>query len=515
MAEVVAEEPSRPPVRAAAVAGAACAAVGLAASELVGLVFAQQHTPLTAIADEVISAAPAAPREWLISVVGTADKPLLITAIIAVVLAVGAGIGVVSRGHGRRGPALFLVGGAVAFAVTVVSGALSVATGLLCVGVGVLGSVVTWQLLTRPRGDEHHVSDPERRLVLRASLVLGAAAAVGVVGAAVARRGTSAAVERVRAAVRLPRATSPALALPAGVAPDVPGLAPAVTPSADFYRIDTAIGTPNLDAASWTLRIDGRVSTPLTLTYADLLSLDSIERYVTLACVSNPTGGDLVGNARWQGVRLTDLLARVGVDPGADLIVGVSDDGFTAGFPRALLDDGRDAMVAYAMNGEPLPLEHGFPARLVVPGLYGYVSATKWLTEIRLTTLAEDAPFWVQRGWSADGRVETASRIDLPRPTSTVKAGQVVIAGRAWRQHVGVEGVEVSIDHGSWSRADLAAEIGIDTWRLWSLRWDASPGEHTLRVRAVDSGGSPQSEAVHDPFPGAGSGYLEITVTVS
>jgi DMSO/TMAO reductase YedYZ molybdopterin-dependent catalytic subunit len=303
--------------------------------------------------------------------------------------------------------------------------------------------------------------------------------------------------------------------LPAGITPAVPGIAPAITPNADFYQIDVALSAPVVDVASWTLAVTGQVSSPLTLTLEQLLALPSIERHIALTCVSNEVGGDLVGTARWQGVRLTDVLEKVGVQDGADLVLGVSVDGFTAGFPRSILDDGRDAMIAYAMNGEPLPVRHGFPARLVVPGLYGYVSATKWLREIRLTTLADDTPFWLQRGWAEDGTIEAASRIDVPRGGTRIGAGTVAVGGRAWHQHTGVGSVEVSVDGGPWETATLAAPIGTDAWRLWSWQWRAASGTHELRVRMHDLDGTPQDSAVRPVFPGASSGLHTITVDVT
>jgi DMSO/TMAO reductase YedYZ molybdopterin-dependent catalytic subunit len=331
----------------------------------------------------------------------------------------------------------------------------------------------------------------------------------------VARRGTSAAVDAVRTTLRFSAPTDPAKPLPAGVTPDVPGIAPAITPNADFYQIDVALTPPAVDIATWSLTIDGQVDSPLTLTYDQILAMPSIERYVALTCVSNEVGGDLVGTAKWQGVRLTDLLAKVGVKPGADLVVGRSVDGFTVGFPRAILDDGRDAMVAYAMNGEPLPVKHGFPVRLVVPGLYGYVSATKWLEQIKLTTIADDVPFWMQRGWALDGRIESASRIDVPRDGVTVPAGRVAVGGRAWHQHTGVGSVEVSVDGGPWEQATLAAPIGPDTWRLWSWQWTAVAGSHQLRVRMHDLDGTVQSSTDRPVFPGASSGLHTISVNVA
>ena len=500
--------------RPGASAGAVAALCGLAAAELVGLLLPDQPSPVAAVADRVIATMPDGPREALISTVGTLDKPLLVLGIVAGVVVAGAVIGLVGAARPSLARALFVVGGLVGYAVLwpVASAApLSYAL-VLAVGVGV-ALLVRGRLVSAPAQtpDSTTVS---RRAVLTGTGVLVAAAAIGLGAAAVVRRGGSAAVDKVRATLRIPAPTEPAAAVPAGASPAVAGLAPAVTPSGDFYRIDTALGTPAVGVAGWSLTVGGRVDRTITLTYDQLLARPSIERYVTLACVSNGVGGDLVGNARWQGVRLADLLAEAGAHDDADLVVGVATDGFTAGFPRSVLADGRDAMVAYAMNGEPLPAEHGFPARLVVPGLYGYVSATKWLQEIRLTTLSDDTPFWLARGWAADGSVQSASRIDVPRDGTAVRAGQVVVAGRAWHQHRGVGGVEVSVDGLAWQPATLADAIGTDTWRLWTWTWDAAVGQHRLRVRMRDIDGAVQSGDVHDPFPGASSGWHTIDVQV-
>ncbi len=353
-----------------------------------------------------------------------------------------------------------------------------------------------------------------RRTLLRTVGWVAAAAAAGVAVVEIVRRGTSSTVGVVTEALSFRRPSSPAPALAAGIHPNLVGLAPAVTPNADFFQIDTSMAAPDIDTGTWAFTIDGRVDHPLTLTYAELLALPSIERHITLACVSNDVGGDLVGTARWQGVRLSDLLKQVGVRADADAVVGVSVDGFTAGFPLAVLADGRDAMVAYAMNGEPLPAKHGFPARLVVPGLYGYVSATKWLSQIRLTTLADDVPFWLGRGWSADGTVEAASRIDVPRDGVAVATGRVDVGGRAWHQHAAVGTVEISVDGGDWQRVTLADSMGTDCWRLWSWSWDAAVGTHELRVRMIDDNGTLQDAAERPTFPGAASGLHTIKVDV-
>ena len=510
----------------ATLSGAVAALAGLAAAELVGLVLPGRPGAVSYAADRVIAVTPAGPREAVIGAVGTLDKPLLVAVIVAVVVGGGALIGRGCAARTRLAPRWFAAGAALGFLVAWDGNTADLLGLLLLVSIGAVVASLVWTRLVRDAGtgdaadddeagDDVGDSDVDRRTVLRAAGAVALLSALGLGLAAAARRGSAHTVDAVRAALNLPRPSDPAPPVPAGVTPSVPGLAPAITPNADFYRIDVSLSPPIVDVNAWSVTVEGRVDRPLTLSYAELLAMPSIERHVTLTCVSNDVGGDLVGTARWQGVRLTDLLAKVGVHDDATLVLGRSVDGFTAGFPRQLLDDGRDAMVAYAMNGEPLPLEHGFPARLVVPGLYGYVSATKWLAAITLTTLEDDAPFWVARQWTADGRIEAASRIDVPREGATVAAGRVAVGGRAWHQHTGVGSVDVSVDDGPWQPATLAPALGVDTWRLWSWQWDATAGDHRLRVRMHDLDGTPQSAQERAVFPGASSGLHTVDVTVS
>ncbi|MET7964790.1 molybdopterin-dependent oxidoreductase [Micromonospora zamorensis] len=355
--------------------------------------------------------------------------------------------------------------------------------------------------------------DPEsrRRFLTSSGVLLGTAVAAGLGGRWLAgRRGVSAA----RDAIRLPAPVAPAPAVPAGADLSLAQLAPYVTSNLGFYRIDTALVVPQVDPDSWRLRIHGRVGTERTYTYADLLARPLVERYVTLACVSNEVGGDLIGNARWLGVPLRELLDEVEPDADADQVVGRSVDGWTCGTPTAALRDGRDALLAVGMNGEPLPVEHGFPVRMVVPGLYGYVSACKWVTELELTRFADFDAYWVPRGWSVQGPIKTQSRIDTPRGRNRLTTGPVTIAGVAWAQHRGIRQVEVRVDDGEWQQAQLAPAVSVDTWVQWSWRWDATPGEHRLQVRATDATGETQTERTQDVVPDGATGWHTVTVTV-
>ncbi len=305
--------------------------------------------------------------------------------------------------------------------------------------------------------------------------------------------------------------------MPAGVASfdgAIPGIAPLITPNDDFYRIDTALFVPQVDPAGWSLRITGMVDREVELSFDDLLAMPRHEDFITLSCVSNEVGGDLVGNAVWSGVLLRDVLDLASPDPAADQIVGRSVDGWTGGFPTATLDDGRPAIVAVTMNGEPLPVAHGFPARLVVPGLYGYVSATKWLTEIELTTLDGFDGYWIPRGWSKEGPIKTQSRIDVPRNRSTVAAGRVAVAGVAWAPTREIERVEIRVDEGSWQPVELSGALSSFSWVQWAMAWEASAGEHTIEVRATDGTGEVQTDRRTAPAPNGASGHHTIRVTV-
>jgi DMSO/TMAO reductase YedYZ molybdopterin-dependent catalytic subunit len=316
-----------------------------------------------------------------------------------------------------------------------------------------------------------------------------------------------------RAAVRLP-APAPSTGSLAGAELEVPGLDPFVTPNDVFYRVDTALIVPAVSAEGWSLRIHGMVDRELVLDYADLLARPMVERVITLTCVSNEVGGPYVGNARWMGVPLADVLREAGPLPGADQLVSRSVDGFTIGTPVATVLDGRDALLAIGMNGEPLPLEHGFPVRMVVPGLYGYVSATKWLVDLELSTFAAYDAYWIQRGWAERAPIKTMSRIDTPRGGAELRPGEVAVAGVAWAQHVGIDRVEVRVDDGPWAPAELAAEASVDTWRQWVHRWSATPGQHVLSVRATDRNGQTQTAALAEPFPDGATGYHRVAVTV-
>ena len=295
----------------------------------------------------------------------------------------------------------------------------------------------------------------------------------------------------------------------------VDGVSPLVTPNNDFYRIDTAFSVPRVDVNDWRLNITGLVERPYSISFPELLGLSVFEEFITLCCVSNEVGGELIGNATWQGVPIWHLVNHAGVKPEGTQIVGRSVDGFTVGFPTAVAFDGRPALVAVGMNGEPLPFEHGFPARLIVSGLYGYVSATKWLQEIEVTTWDGFNGYWIPRGWSKEGPVKTQSRIDVPRPSSTINPGLQAIAGVAWAQNRGISKVEVQIDNGDWQEARLALPISKHTWVQWVHQWEATPGRHFARVRATDASGTTQPVGPRPPAPNGAEGWHQISFEVA
>jgi DMSO/TMAO reductase YedYZ molybdopterin-dependent catalytic subunit len=377
------------------------------------------------------------------------------------------------------------------------------------VAAGVVAALALWAI-----DRWAHAAPPAPLGVDRRRLVAGIAA-TALAGIVLARVGHGArgrfSVSGERDALVVPDADDVRPALPAGLEADVAGITPLVTANADFYRIDTALTIPAVPVADWRLRIHGMVTTSFELTFEELTARPLVETDATLCCVSNEVGGGLVGTARWRGVRLDDLLAEAGVHADADQVVGRSVDGFTAGFPVAALD-GRDALVAIAMNGEPLPVEHGYPARLVVPGLYGYVSATKWLAEIELTRFDAFEGYWVPRGWSAQGPIKTQSRIDTPR--GSVGAGTVPVAGVAWAGVRGIARVEVRVDDGPWHEARLGDELAATTWRQWWWPWETTPGRHVVAVRATDGTGATQPEERSAPAPDGATGWHTVGVTV-
>ncbi|WP_307449471.1 MULTISPECIES: molybdopterin-dependent oxidoreductase [Microbacterium] len=501
----------------AAVAAIGATVLGAGVGELVAAIVAPSTSPFAVIGGGMIDIAPAWAKDLAISLFGTGDKAALLVGIAVLLLAVAGAAGVLER---RRPPwgrvvlgALGVVG-ALAAMTRADAGTLSPVPSLVAGVVAAGVSTVLIRRLGRSATAGRPPEDgPTRRSVLALSGVAVAAGALAALGA-VAMSGGARAVSAVRTALRLP---TPATTTPVPAAAElgIDGLSPVITPSADFYRIDTALVVPQVDPATWSLRVHGLVEQEVVLRWDDLVALPQQETVVTLVCVSNGVGGDLVGTARWLGVPLRDILARARPTAEADMVLSRSIDGFTASSPLEALTDDRAALLAIGMNGEPLPIEHGFPVRMVVPGLYGYVSATKWVTELEVTRFDRAEGYWTPRGWSERGPVKLASRIDVPRAGSRIAAGEAVIAGVAWQTHVGVSGVEVQVDDGPWQSATLASAISADTWVQWSLPWNATAGDHTIRCRALSADGETQTETRTPPAPDGATGWQEARITVT
>lgn len=499
----------------AAAAGTVAAALALALTELVAGLVRPVPSLLVTVGDAFIEAVPGPLVEAAIATLGTYNRPVLFGGMLMVAAAAGAGLGVVGR---RRWPPVMVgYAGFAAIGTAAAAGdaqAATVPAGVAAV-VGAVAGVATLRgLLSRgvaPDGDPDD-GRSRRRFLVSVTTVAGVAVAAAAAGRSLVVRSG---VDEARRGVALPGADRALPQAPSGAELDVDGIAPLYTPNDDFYRIDTAFSVPRVDPAGWRMRVTGMVGREREFTYDELLGMPQVEADVTLACVSNEVGGGLIGNARWRGVWLPDILREAGIDDGADQVVGRAVDGWTAGFPVEAALDGRDALVALAMNGEPLPLRHGFPARLVIAGLYGYVSDTKWLDEIELTTFDAFDAYWVPRGWAERGPIKTQSRIDVPRAGATVEEGIVAVAGVAWAGVRGVRNVEVRVDDQPWSEARLAAELGVDTWRQWVYEWPATPGRHTLRVRATDGGGETQTAERSNPPPDGATGHHTIEVDVA
>ncbi|HYI34418.1 MAG TPA: molybdopterin-dependent oxidoreductase [Glaciibacter sp.] len=521
--------------------GVLAAGMTLAIAEVAAFFIAPASGPVFAVGAWVIDIAPAAVKTLVIALFGAGDKAVLLVVLGLVVLVLAVFSGILEYRRPPFGAVVVLLSGAIAvfavltraestldWAAPTILGAVG-GIAVLRIGIDRLrGWTVSPDTQTPARAPDtqtparapntdaaRDAADPGRRRFL--GMVIGTAAAVAIagVGARLLNGGTLA-TKAVRSALKLPQPAVPAPAIPAGASLPIPGISPLVSSNEGFYRIDTALQVPAIDVSQWRMKITGMVENPIELTFDELMALPLIETYITLMCVSNEVGGSLAGNAKWLGYPIAGLLERARPLAGADVVLSTSQDGWTATTPLEVLrDTGRTSILAVGMNDKPLPLEHGFPVRMVVPGLYGYVSATKWVVELKVSTFREESAYWTDRGWSATGPIKTSSRIDVPRPRAQLKQGTVAIAGVAWAQHTGIERVEVRIDGGEWRAATLAEPISIDTWRQWVYEWDAAPGYHAIEARATDAAGGVQSGMNVPVLPDGAEGWHRIDVVVS
>jgi DMSO/TMAO reductase YedYZ molybdopterin-dependent catalytic subunit len=507
--------------RPSPLSGVAAAAVALGVSQLTGVAFGPGADSRTAIGSAVIDLTPGPVKELAIQALGTSDKLFLTVAVLVVIAVIAA---LTAQLETRRRPigSIAIVLAGLAGCAAVLSRAGATPTDVIPTVIGTACGVAVLRLLISGRFTDSQPVDtlaaeagPDRgrRLSLLTVGLLAAGVVTGVTGAAWTRLRSSVAGDR--AAFVPPTVAKPIPPVPPNVQPEGVALPSFVTPNADFYRIDTALSVPQVSRADWQLKIHGMVDHEITFRFDDLARFELVEKMVTLACVSNPVGGDLISNAVWTGYRVRDLLVAVGIHRDADMVLSTSTDGFTAGTPVEALTDDRDSLLAITMNGQPLPLEHGYPARLVVPGLYGYVSATKWLVDLELTRYDRAESYWTRLGWSSHGPIKTESRVDVPRSGQDVPTGPARFGGVAWAQHRGVRAVEVRIDDGPWQPAQLGASYNDDTWRLWSFDWHAEQsGEHRISVRATDDTGEVQTSQEAGVIPDGASGWHTVSFAV-
>jgi DMSO/TMAO reductase YedYZ molybdopterin-dependent catalytic subunit len=513
-----------------ALAGLLSAAVALGVAELVAGITGPLSSPVIAVGGVAINLTPVPLKDFAIAHFGSNDKNVLLAGIVVQLAVFAAVIGIVAVRWlwvGLAGLALFGALG-VAAIVTRSSASLSAVAPTL-IGVGVAAVAMVF-LIRAARMEPRRATalaaagsaDPQADLAAQAPgrrrfLALGAGAAVlaagsGWAGEQLLRRFN---VSALRAAVRLPRPAVAAAPVPAGASLDVSGVTPFFTSNNSFYRVDIDLVVPQVSPEDWTLQITGMVDHPVELSFHDLLRLPLIEHDMTLVCVSDAVGGPYAGNARWLGASLPALLRKAGIQRGANQVLSTGTDGMTISTAVDTILDGRQALIAVGMNGQPLPTEHGFPARMLVPGLYGYVSATKWVTRLEVTTFARQQAYWTQRGYALQAPIKTESRIDVPRPLAQLPAGRVAVGGVAWAPHRGISRVQVNVDNGPWHTAKLGAADGTDTWRQWVWAWDAPPGLHTLQVRATDGTGAVQTESRAGVFPSGAAGWDSVVVTVT
>lgn len=514
------------PTVLAALAGVAAAAVVLSVAELIGAFFTARATPVIALGSTFIDFTPSWLKDFAIATFGTNDKVALFVGMAVTILLLACVLGVVAYRRWPLGVAgVLLMGAVIVTAVVTRSGvkpldAIPTVIGTAA-GLVALRFLTTrlWRMQQWPDLDSDLAAKAadrpatSRRAFFAATGVTAAASAIAATGGRLLSAARSN-VAQARDSLQLPAPAKPAPAVPAGVQSNAPGVTPWLTPNNDFYRIDTALSVPEISVQDWELRVHGLVDREIRLSFQDLLDADLTESHVSLTCVSNPVGGNLAGNAKWLGMPIRDVLKMAGPKEGADMVLSTSIDGFSASTPLEVLQDDRDALLAFGMNDEALPLEHGYPVRMVVPGLYGFVSATKWVVDLEVTRFADSQAYWTQRGWSERGPIKTMARVEVPKSFAKVPAGRVAIGGTAWAQTRGIAKVEVQIDNGPWTEAVLSTEASVVTWRQWSFDWEATPGPHYIKARATDGTGEVQTDQRADPVPDGASGWQSLMVTV-
>ncbi|MDO9380976.1 MAG: molybdopterin-dependent oxidoreductase [Nocardioidaceae bacterium] len=508
--------------------GLLAAASGVAASSGVAALTGTP-SPIISVGNRFILLTPGWLKDFAIEQFGTNDKPVLIGGVVAAIAILAAVAGLLALSRPRVAVGITAALGLVALLAAVTDGTTDAnivqkaLPGLVALVVSVGALVLLFSEYRRRTDEKTHVlldAHPgddlpagfDRRRFL--TVVLGTGAVL-VLGGAVGRFLGGGAASASRSSITIPRPAVPAPAVPAGVQADVTGISRYLTRNRDFYRIDTALQVPDVPADTWSIRIHGMVDNELNLSFADVLDRRLVESRITLTCVSNQVGGPYVGNASWIGVPLQELLAEAGVQDGADAVKSTSADDMTIGTPLEAMTDDRGSLLAIAMNGEPLPLEHGFPARLVVPGLFGYVSATKWVVDLEVTRFQDFEAYWTPRGYSEKAPIKFSSRIDVPKAFQTFPRDAVRVGGVAWAQTVGIQTVEVQVDDSDWSEVTLATQDNVNTWRQWSWEWqDATPGNHTLRVRATNGDGETQTSDRASVRPDGSTGWHSIQFRV-
>jgi DMSO/TMAO reductase YedYZ molybdopterin-dependent catalytic subunit len=496
-------------------AGLLAGAIAVGVGQFVASLINQVSSPVIAVGSAAVGLSPAAVKDFAISAFGSDDKIALLTGIYVLLGLYAIAVGLLGTRRLAYGIAGIAVFAAIGLAAAATRPGATPAWLVPTFAAAAAAAAVLVIMLRNNRAGEAAAAeqwDTQRRRFLRTGAVaVGVAVVGGLAGRVLAERG---AVSSARAKLRFPRPAKAAPALPAGTSLDVAGLSPFVTPNPAFYLVDIELVLPQVDPTGWQLRIHGMVEREVVINFDDLLRRPLTEAWITLCCVSNPVAGPYIGNAKWLGAPLASLIRQARPLAGADQILSTSVDGYTCGTPVETVLDGRNALLAVGMNGQALPVSHGFPVRMVVPGLYGYVSATKWVTDLKLTTFSAETAYWAQRGWSQQAIIKTESRIDVPNGSRTLTAGRTPVAGVAWAQHRGIDAVHVRVDRGPWNEARLAAVPGIDTWRQWVWEWDATPGNHVIEARATDGTGHTQTAVPEPPEPNGASGYPQVQVTV-